>query len=369
MSPPQPPGGYIEEIPQGPGPIIGVSTDTAAFLGETQSGDFAPRLVTSFADYQQSFGGVFGPSRYMPHAVQGFFENGGRRAVICRISDSDGQSIDKALAAMEGADWRDVSLVYAPHATTDVAKALVAHCEKMRHRFAVIDCAPRAQDASQLSPQAAIAASSRAAFYYPWIYTNEPGTNVRTLSPPGGHVLGIYARTDIERGVFKAPANELVRGAVDIEFAVTQQVQNTLPLKGVNVIRSFQGRGIRVWGARTLSTETDWKFVNVRRLMIFIERSIEEGMQWAAFEPNGPALWRRVITLVSMFLRTQWRAGAFQGQVDREAYFVKCDQATMTQDDIASGRLVCMVGVATVKPAEFVIFRIVQKTLPSQESP
>jgi phage tail sheath protein FI len=278
---------------QGALPIIGASTDTAAFFGETQSGDFAPRLITSFADYQQWFGGVFAPSKFMPHAVQGFFENGGRRAVICRISDSDRDSIDKALAALEGDAWRDVSLVYAPNATTDVAGLLVAHCEKLRHRFAVIDCAPRTHDASQLSPQAAIAASSRAAFYYPWIYTNEPGTTVRTLTPPGGHVLGIYARTDIERGVFKAPANELVRGALDIEFAVTSQVQNTLPLKGVNVIRSFQG----------------------------------------------------------------------------EAYFVKCDQTTMTQDDITNGRLVCTVGLAVFKPAEFVIFRLVQKTLPSQESP
>jgi phage tail sheath protein FI len=188
----------------------------------------------------------------------------------------------------------------------------------------------------------------------------DPEAGVKRLVPPGGHVAGIYARSDTERGVHKAPANEAVRGAQDVEFCVTPGEQAILNPKGVNVIRAFPGRGILVWGARTLSSNTLWKYINVRRLFNYVEESIDEGTQWVVFEPNDEKLWKRVVQTITQFLTRVWKDGALMGTKAEEAFFVKCDRSTMTQDDIDNGRLVCLIGIAPVKPAEFVIFRIAQ---------
>ena len=247
------PGVYIEEIGTGPRPIEGVPTSTAAFLGETERGPLTPQLVTSYTDYQHWFGGVFDAKKYMPHAINGFFENGGKRAFVCRVV---GDGYAEALAAIAAPAFRAISLVYAPSASVDVAKAVVAHCEEMRYRFAIIG----------------------------------------------------------------------------------------------------------VWGARTLASDVEWKYINVRRLFIFLERSIDEGTQWTVFEPNDERLWGRVADTIRQFLRAQWRDGALQGQTEQDAFFIRCDRTTMTQDDILNGRLICEVGVAPVKPAEFVIFRIAKTT-------
>jgi phage tail sheath protein FI len=166
--------------------------------------------------------------------------------------------------------------------------------------------------------------------------------------------------------VFKAPANEIVRGALDLEQEINDQVQDDLNPKGVNVIRSFPGRGIRVWGARTITSNALWKYVSVRRLFIFLERSIYEGTQWVVFEPNDDRLWARVTDTIRLFLRSQWRLGALFGRTEQEAFFITCDRTTMTQDDILNGRLICEIGIAPVRPAEFVIFRIFQNTAESQ---
>jgi hypothetical protein len=187
------------------------------------------------------------------------------------------------------------------------------------------------------------------------------------MIPPGGHVLGIYARTDSDRGVFKAPANEIVRGALDLEVDLNDGDQNTLNPLGVNVTRSFPGRGIRVWGARTITSNSLWKYVSVRRLFIFLERSIYEGTQWVVFEPNDDRLWARVIDTIRLFLRTQWRLGALMGRTEQEAFHITCDRTTMTQDDILNGRLICEIGIAPVRPAEFVVFRIFQDTAGAQQ--
>jgi len=178
--------------------------------------------------------------------------------------------------------------------------------------------------------------------------------------PPGGYVTGVYSRSDTERGVHKAPANEVVFGASDLEFQIMKGEQDVLNPKGVNVIRAFPGRGIRIWGARTLSSNTLWKYINVRRLFIYIEASIEKGTQWVVFEPNDYRLWSRVKITITQFLTGVWRSGALMGTTPEEAFFVKCDRSTMTQDDIDNGRLICIIGIAPVKPAEFVIFRIAQ---------
>jgi phage tail sheath protein FI len=177
----------------------------------------------------------------------------------------------------------------------------------------------------------------------------------------------VYARTDTERGVFKAPANEVLRGVLDLEYDINDGMQDDLNPKGVNVIRRFPGRGIRVWGARTITSNALWKYVNVRRLFIFIEQSIDRGTQWAVFEPNSEPTWMAVRTSITNFLRTVWRNGALMGTTQDEAFFVRCDRTTMTQDDFDNGRLICLIGVAPVKPAEFVIFRISQKTLEAEQ--
>ena len=517
------PGVYIEEIERGPRPIEGVPTSTAALLGEAERGSITPRLVTSYKDYQRWFGDVFGDSKFLPYTANGFFENGGRRAFICRLvgdgsataqgafgefivraagpgiwgnrvfarivdsttKDAGGNSVgfrlqvaywtgevpavdpfseegrrtlprpvlledfddlvvdetspdfygkrvpfidlekgdanqgpessalvtlvrnvgvppgtrpgnaalllsggaddqaalgvddyrglpaggritDQGLAALERDPYRDVALVYAPMVSTDIANAIVSHCENMRFRFAVIDSPKGRNSTTDLDPRSQIADTQYAGFYYPWLVTADPRTGARKLIPPGGHVLGVYARSDNERGVFKAPANETVRGALALEYDINDRMQDDLNPKGVNVIRSFPGRGIRVWGARTMTSNALWKYVSVRRLFIFLERSIYEGTQWVVFEPNDDKLWARVVDTIRLFLRGQWRLGALFGRTEAEAFFITCDRTTMSQDDILNGRLICEIGIAPVRPAEFVVFRIFQHTAEAQ---
>jgi phage tail sheath protein FI len=236
----------------------------------------------------------------------------------------------------------------------------------MKFRFAVVDSPKAVNDANALNPRNSITDSSYAAFYYPWIYTNDPRTGARKLIPPGGHVLGVYARTDTDRGVFKAPANEILRGALALEYDINDSMQDVLNPRGVNAVRSLPGRGIRVWGARTISSDSLWKYVPVRRLFIFLERSIYEGTQFVVFEPNDDRLWARVVDTIRLFLRGQWRLGALFGRTEAEAFFITCDRTTMSQDDILNGRLICEIGIAPVRPAEFVIFRIFQNTAEAQ---
>ncbi|MFD1955273.1 phage tail sheath family protein [Paenibacillus thailandensis] len=263
----------------------------------------------------------------------------------------------KGLAGFEEID--EISIVYAPNpdAVSGLTEELIAHCEKLKDRFAIVDAAQNS-DAGTLDPRSND--TKYAAFYYPWIKVTEPASGLLRTVPPGGHVAGIFARTDAERGVHKAPANEVVRGAIDLEFQITKGEQDILNPRGVNVIRAFPGRGIRVWGARTLSSDPAWKYVNVRRLFNFLEESIDEGTQWVVFEPNDEKLWGRVRRTVTEFLTRVWRDGALMGTKPEEAFFVKCDRTTMTQNDIDNGRLIVLVGVAPVKPAEFVVFRIAQ---------
>jgi phage tail sheath protein FI len=238
----------------------------------------------------------------------------------------------------------------------------------MRYRFAVLDSLPEPTDTiSDAQGQRQQFDTKYAALYYPWLTIPDPfPTNLADVRdypiPPSGHMLGVYARTDIDRGVHKAPANEVVRGITGLRRKVNKEEQDILnpyPVN-INVIRDFRdnNRGIRVYGGRVITSDPDWKYVNVRRLMIFIEASLERGLQWVVFEPNSDPLWARVRRVVSNFLTTVWRSGALEGTKVEEAFFVKCDRTTMTQTDIDNGRLIVVVGVAPVKPAEFVIVRI-----------
>jgi hypothetical protein len=248
-------------------------------------------------------------------------------------------------------------------------KELITHCQNNRYRFAVIDSAADVAVSSNLDPRSDgnIGDTKYAAFYYPWIWVSDPRTGARIKIPPSGAVCGIYGLSDNTRGVWKAPANETVAGAIDLEFDVTQGEQEVLNPRGVNVIRRFPGRGIRVWGARTLSSDPLWKYVNVRRLFIFLEASIYNSTQWVVFEPNDPKLWARVKQTVTLFLRSQWREGALFGEKEEEAFSVAVGRETMTEDDILNGRLIVEIGIAPVRPAEFVVFRIYQKTSEAKE--
>jgi hypothetical protein len=268
----------------------------------------------------------------------------------------------QGFAALETDACREVDLVYAPAASASVARVLIAHCERVRYRFAVIDAPPEVSTPADMQPRVSVGDTDRGAYYFPWIWVADPRSGAHVRVPSGGHVLGVYARVDNERGVFKAPANEIVRGALAVTVDVGDRLQATLAASGVNAIRSFPDRGIRIWGARTLSSNASWRYVGVRRLLLFLERSIDDGIGWVVFEPNDPGLWARVREAIRLFLSLQWRGGALFGSTEKDAFYVICDETTMTQADIQQGRLVCQVGVAPVRPGEFVQLRIARYT-------
>jgi uncharacterized protein len=263
----------------------------------------------------------------------------------------------------------DVSIVTIPgEADETVQRALIAHCEQARYRFAVLDPEDKALLDDVLA-QRALYDSKYAALYYPRVRIFDTLENRLVDAPPSGHIAGVYARTDSEVGVHKAPANAALRRVNDLQFTIAKGQQDVLNPRGINAIRAFPGRGIRVWGARTISSDALWRYVNVRRLFIFLERSIDEATQYAVFEPNDLPLWNRLKGSVVAFLTTVWRSGALQGATEAEAFFVKVGLGqSMIQADIDAGRVIMLIGVAPVKPAEFVIFRIGQKAGGSEVS-
>lgn len=256
-----------------------------------------------------------------------------------------------------------VSIMSVPGVTDpNVQLSLVAHCENLASRFAVLDVPQGAHKVQDIENHRNMFDSTYAALYHPWLIVFDPLDRKNIAIPPSGSVIGIYARSDTQRGVHKAPANEVVRACVGLDVQFNNGEQDILNPKGVNLIRAFPGQGIRVWGARTVSSDGSWKYVNVRRLFIFIEESIKANTNWAVFEPNDEVLWIRIKRTIELFLTTLWRNGSLAGTSTDEAFFVNVGRDTMSQDDIDNGRLICIIGVAPVKPAEFVIFRITQKT-------
>jgi Bacteriophage tail sheath protein len=243
-----------------------------------------------------------------------------------------------------------------------VQTAMIAHCELMGDRVAILDPPPgfNAQQIKEWRVDKARYDSMYATLYWPWVQTMNPATGLLSYMPPSGHMAGVWSRNDETRGVHKAPANEVVRGAVDLEINITRNEQDLLNPQGINCIRAFPGRGIRVWGARTLSSDPAWRYLNVRRLFNFLEESILAGTSWVVFEPNDEALWAKIRRTIAAFLVMQWRAGALFGGTPDEAFYVKCDSETNPAEGIDAGQVVCEIGVAPVKPAEFVIFRLAQ---------
>ncbi|MGZ8157260.1 MAG: phage tail sheath family protein [Methylobacter sp.] len=286
--------------------------------------------------------------------------------------DDEARNFKTGLKQFE--DLEDISIVAAPGSTwyykesTDRAKEantiilnLLSHAERMRYRIAVIDSAER-QTIAEIRKVRAKIDSKHGALYYPWVRVLDPITRVEIALPPSGFVAGIYARNDIERAVYKAPANEVVRGAIGFDIFLNRSQQEVLNPEGINCFRYFEGRGMRLWGARTISSDPEWKYVNLRRYFAYLERSIDKGTQWAVFEPNGERLWANVRSTIEDFLLNEWQSGALLGDKPEKSYFVKCDRSTMSQNDLDNGRLICLIGVAPLRPAEFVIFRIGQWT-------
>ncbi|MEU7082764.1 phage tail sheath family protein [Streptomyces achromogenes] len=243
-----------------------------------------------------------------------------------------------------------------------VQLAVISHCEQMGDRVAVLDTPPglNAQQVRTWRNDEAGYDSRYAALYYPWVRVFDPAAGRNTTVPPSGHIAGVWARSDAERGVHKAPANEVIRGAVDLELRLSKGEQDLLNPIGVNCVRAFPGRGIRVWGARTLSSDPAWRYLNVRRLFNYLEESILLGTQWVVFEPNDDRLWSSIRRNVTAFLTEEWRRGALFGRTADEAFYVKCDRDNNPQESIDQGRVVCEIGVSPVKPAEFVVFRLAQ---------
>jgi phage tail sheath protein FI len=501
------PGVYVEEVPSGSRPIEGVGTAVAGFVGFAEQGPYSqPVLVTNWTQYVNTFGAQAN-GYYLPHAVYGYFLNGGGPAYVVRLPDGsdsehggngavasharaglpaagdeqqtafalqavtagpegDGITVAVAEASQPHEDTfklevrqggelvetfdnlttrrgannvatvlakksRVITLVETKNVTVAVPKmgvtvdlaggslpavrqieaqhiigetsertgfscleaidevtmlavpdlmsayergligmdgvkavqlAMIAHAELLGDRVAIVDPPPglSALQAKQWRTEIGDFDSKYAALYWPWLDVMDPIDGRLFRIPPSGHMAGIWARSDDTRGVHKAPANEVVRGALALEYAITKGEQSQLNPIGVNCIRAFPGQGIRVWGARTLSSDPEWRYLNVRRLFNFIEESILAGTNWVVFEPNDQYLWESVRRNVGAFLRQVWRAGALMGATPNEAFFVKCDEENNPPESRDAGNLVVEVGIAPVKPAEFVVFRISQ---------
>ncbi len=298
-------------------------------------------------------------------------------ADVLRGSAADPDVVERTATGLEAlAEIEDIAIVALPDAGAmgseeeirACADHLITHAEQCRYRIAVLD-GPENASMTQIRDFRGRFDSKYAALYHPWIeildplFPSVPGVPPRKLVlPPSGFVTGIYARNDVERGVHKAPANEIVRGLTKFEININRARQEVLNPEGVNCLRFFEGRGNRVWGARTISSDPEWKYVNVRRLFIYLEHSIDKATQWAVFEPNNERLWRNIKSMVEDFLLVMWRDGALLGEKPEQAFFVRCDRGTMTQNDLDNGRMICLVGVSPSRPAEFVIFRVGQWT-------
>jgi phage tail sheath protein FI len=388
------PGVYVEEVDRGSKPIEAVGTNTVGFLGESAKGPLNESvLITNWSQFVKTFGDFKDCSEHLAHAVYGFFNNGGSRCFVVNVGAPEGVATapkatntdkkdEKAAApVVVGGGGRDglfigrdggpgartglkcmdevdeIAIIAAPgQISAAVQDALLSHCETRKDRFAILDSPETITGGVDKLPKPRD--SKYGAYYFPWIQVYDPDKG-NIFVPPSGHIAGVYSRTDSERGVHKAPANEIIRGALGMKYNVSKGEQDLLNPKGINAIRFMNG-AIRIWGARTLSTDPSWRYINVRRLFIMVESSIERATQWVVFEPNDHRLWKRVQRTIASFLTLLWRNGALMGTSPEQAFYVKCDDETNPPEVIDAGQLVVEIGLAPVKPAEFVIFRIGQ---------
>ncbi len=371
------PGVYVEEVPSSVQPIAGVGTSTAAFIGQVEDDvrlpprpggsepyelpmADVPQLITSWEGFRTRLGDFQEGNSTLAHAVYGFFNNGGTRCWVARFGASlTAANVTSALERLATID--EISLVAVPGAEdAAIQTAVIDHCRNLGDRFAILD----GQDTAELTPEAIqgeVGNSDSAAMYYPRIQVFDPVSGAPLAVPPSGHIAGVYARVDTLRGVHKAPANEVIRGALGVQHRLSRADQAGLNPAGINVIRDLDGN-VTVWGARTLGGDAngEWKYVNVRRLFLFLRESIDQGTRWVIFEPNDPSLWARVTRNVSAFLTNVWRSGALFGATPQETFYVRCDASNNPPEVRDLGQLVVEVGLAAVRPAEFLVFRISQ---------
>lgn len=322
-------------------------------------------LVTSWNDFTTNFGDIKAENSHLAHAVFGFFHNGGSRCWVTRVAaDTDLTSLTDELNEFAAID--EIAIVAVPGVSTEaVHQALLDHCTSIGDRVAILDGIqkPGTVTADDISLTGRSEAGSFGAIYFPWIEVLDPPTGKKVFVPSSGHIAGIYARNDATRGVHKAPANEVVRGALGLEYRISKAQQDGLNPEGINVIREFNG-ALKVWGGRTRADagHSEYRYISTRRYMNYLRESIDEGTQWVVFEPNTPSLWQRITRTLTDFLTNEWRSGALFGETSKQAFYVKCDADTNPPDVRELGQVVTEIGVAIVKPAEFVIFRIQQMT-------
>jgi phage tail sheath protein FI len=377
------PGVHVESAGDRYVPLERVETGVTAFLGVTERGPRnQPTRVGSFEQYESVFGAA---DSYMTHALRGFFDNGGRTAYLMNVAAEGGldptpddfiglQGTEaRGLQALEPID--DIDLVVAPDLmfhyrrsvgfqepahVLAVQRAMVEHCERLHDRFCLLDPLP-GHDLEEALRWRAGFDSSHASFYFPWIKVRK-GEEVLAPIPPSGHIAGMIARNDRQEGVHRAPANQPLQGLVDVAQRVRKRQRDHAFDRRVNTLVPFPGRGIRIWGARTLSSDPAFVQINVRRLLILVRKSVEKYAQWVVFEPNEPTLWKRIIRSVDVFLGDLWKQGALVGAAQDEAYYVKCDEETNPPEARDAGELICEIGISPVKPAEFIVVRIHQWT-------
>ena len=375
---------YVEEVSGGARPIEAVGTSTAGFVGVAPNSrahiDEAV-AINNWAHFLREFVPEGSQSTPLSHAVFGFFQNGGSRCYVVNVGEGNpvaGGGGDRAgLDVLAQID--EIAIVATP-GYTDAASydAVLTHCEQLEDRVAILEAPLEVPNINALTTVATAQAGEEepeedtglrarnseggyGSYYFPWITVRDPLAAGELVNvPPAGHIAGIWARNDANRGVHKAPANEIVRGALNLTYRLTRAEQGELNQAGVNCIRLFARQGILVWGARTLASSAEWRYLNVRRLFNMIKESIAQSTRWIVFEPNDYTLWKSIRRDVSAFLTVLWRDGALMGRTPEEAFFVKCDEETNPPEVIEQGRVVTLIGIAPVRPAEFIIFRISQ---------
>lgn len=321
---------------------------------------------------------------YLADAVSGFFMNEGARCYVAAVEMNAEWKVNaRAKALTDALDMlaplTDLDLIAIPDAmmlrddvdsqkvdegaVRQLQKVVLDHCNRSGERFAILDALPQQSEAAVKQQRARLSDDTEpinGALYYPWLKIDQPGLSRQPqLIPPCGHVAGVFARSDARAGVFKAPANEEIRGALDLELQIDATAQGRLNSKGINCLRAFPGRGIRVWGARTLSRDPNWRHINVRRMFLTLQRWIELNMTWANFEPNTPQLWVRITRELSSYLNELWKAGALAGQTADQAFYIKCDSETNPPELTEAGQTITEIGLAPNVPAEFIVVRIV----------
>lgn len=357
------PGVYKEDI--FPVPAADFLTGVPAFLGLAAKGNTNSVIrLTHWQQFEKSFGKAV-PGSYLAFAVRGFFENGGSLCYVVRLVNLSMPELERGLDLQ--ASMEEVDLVCTPDIMTNVfdaarlQKKVLDQCDNSGDRFAILDSIPFVNSDKVLEQRESLSDGKNGALYYPWLLVPGWSKGEYISVPPSGHVAGIYARTDKQTGVFKAPANEILKGVLDTETKISNLEQEKLNPESVNCIRSFKGRGIRVWGGRTLAggNETEWLYINVRRLFLTLGRWIERNLQNIIFEPNDLRLWSRIIRELTAYLDSLFKQGALKGDTPSDAFFIKCDAETNPPEVRDKGMIVTVIGLAPVTACEFVIVRII----------